>query len=311
MLTPAGSNSAAASAAEPCHTPSMRVGDPPTVAANGTVVSMTTVPGFHTPFNCFSRVAWPEKGTVSTATSHWAAAAALSAPSICAVPPMPARSCCAACSARDASREPITMCSPARARRFASPEPSGPVPPKIAIFRAIVALLFYLPLGDDYTRPKGATLRLVCAIFKNFHHGADNPDYIRAQNRAWAIRDRSYRGHRGACPGPRARHDRELLHFRFAGAAADPDLREPERAIASAREAAKTFWREHPEGQSASNLRIFCAHRRKRRDGKTAGHSVSLDGNGHPAPRGGSRASRVQCRCLPCRWRPHHLRCGS
>src|SRR6267154_6665759 len=76
MLMPVGSNSAAACAAEPCHTPIMRVGEPPTVAASGTVVSITTVPGFHTPFNCFSNGAWPEKGSVSTAISHWAAAAA-------------------------------------------------------------------------------------------------------------------------------------------------------------------------------------------------------------------------------------------
>src|SRR6266436_1409952 len=142
-------------------------GDPPTVAANGTVVSITTVPGFHTPFSCFSRAAWPEKGTVSTAISHCAAATALSAPSICAAPPMRARSCCAASSARDASRDPMMTCSPARARRFASPEPSGPVPPKIAIFRAIVALLFRSPRRADYTRRQGATLRLVYAIFKN------------------------------------------------------------------------------------------------------------------------------------------------
>ena len=67
---------------------------------------------------------------------------AFAALSICAAPQMRARSCCAVSSARDASRDPMTMCSPARAKRFASPEPSGPVPPKIAIFRAIVALLF-------------------------------------------------------------------------------------------------------------------------------------------------------------------------
>jgi len=52
------------SAAEPCHTPSVRVAAPPTVAASGTVVSITIVPGFHTLFNCLSKAAAPEKGTV-------------------------------------------------------------------------------------------------------------------------------------------------------------------------------------------------------------------------------------------------------
>src|SRR6266550_132601 len=38
---------------------------------------------------------------------------------------------------RDAAREPIRMYSPAFAKRYASPEPSAPVPPTIAILRAM------------------------------------------------------------------------------------------------------------------------------------------------------------------------------
>ena len=37
--------------------------------------------------------------------------------------------------ARSPSREPMTTDSPARAQRSASPEPSGPVPPTMAIMR--------------------------------------------------------------------------------------------------------------------------------------------------------------------------------
>src|SRR5712671_3184483 len=65
------------------------------------------------------------------------------------------------------------MCSPARASRFANPDPSGPVPPKIAIFRAIVT-----PLLDHRLRLYGtqhATLRCVCVIFKNFHMAPTTP----------------------------------------------------------------------------------------------------------------------------------------
>jgi len=116
-LTPGGNSSFVCSAAEPCQTPSVRVAAPPTVAANGTVVSMTVVPGLHTLFNCFKRTAALEKGTVSTATSHAAAADALSIPSICAAPPIRSHNCFAVSDARAASRDPINTCSPAFAQR--------------------------------------------------------------------------------------------------------------------------------------------------------------------------------------------------
>src|SRR5208282_235073 len=140
-LTPAGNSSLVCSAAEPCHTPSILVVAPPTVAASGTVVSITTVPGFQTLFNCFKSAAQPENGTVSTTTSHCEAVAILSAPAIFADAPICPRSCAAVSSARCASREPITISSPARAQRCASPDPSGPVPPKIPIFLLIAIFL--------------------------------------------------------------------------------------------------------------------------------------------------------------------------
>src|SRR5438309_2184807 len=57
----------------------MRVAAPPTVAASGTVVSITIVPGFHTLFSCFNSAAAPEKGTVEIAilTVPFSGAAAL------------------------------------------------------------------------------------------------------------------------------------------------------------------------------------------------------------------------------------------
>src|ERR1039458_9826617 len=125
--------SAACSAAEPCHTPSTRVGRPPTAAANGTVASISTVPGRNNGFSCFSNSACPAKGTVSTTMSDILTAVALSAPST--LPKGPTFSAIRAASAlaRSASREPMMTDSPARAQRSASPDPSGPVPPTIAI----------------------------------------------------------------------------------------------------------------------------------------------------------------------------------
>src|SRR5882762_4860489 len=305
MLTPAGSNSAAACAAEPCHTTIMRVGEPPTVAASGTVVSITTVPGFHTPFSCFSNGAWPEKGSVSTATSHCAAAAALSAPSIWAAPPIWLRSCCAVSCARPASREPITMCSPARASRFASPDPSGPVPPKIAIFRAIVT-----PLLGHRLRLYGtqdATLRCVCAIFKNFHHGADHSIHIRVPLGARPICHRGHRGHRRARPRPRPWDDGQLVHFGFARSVADPDLRQRKCAVAAAGPAAWALRREHSQRQSASHFGILRAHRRRSADRKPPSHSIPLDGRQNSAARGRFGAPDMQGSLLARRRRPYCL----
>src|SRR5437588_1445748 len=71
-------------------------------------------------------------------TSHCARAEALSAPSIFALEPRRARRIFAVSAARFVSREPMTICSPAAAQRAASPEPSGPVPPRIPIFLLMV-----------------------------------------------------------------------------------------------------------------------------------------------------------------------------
>ena len=121
-LTLGGKSSFVCSAAEPCQTPSTRVAAPPTVAASGTVVSITIVPGFQMLFSCLSSGTTPEKGTVNTARSHAAAAEGLSSPSIRAPSPMRSRNNLAASCARAASRDPIRMCSPAFAMRNASPE---------------------------------------------------------------------------------------------------------------------------------------------------------------------------------------------
>src|SRR6266571_4710824 len=56
---------------------------------------------------------------------------------------------------RAASREPMTISSPALARRYASPEPSAPVPPSIAILRAMI--LRSVP--DSAMRPDHTRLR--------------------------------------------------------------------------------------------------------------------------------------------------------
>src|SRR2546429_1580773 len=106
-LTLAGSSSLVCSAAGPCQTPSRRVVAPPIVAASGTVVSITIVPGFQTLFSCLSSATTPEKGTVNTATWHAAAAEGLSRPSTCAAPPIRSRSSLAVSCARAASRDPI------------------------------------------------------------------------------------------------------------------------------------------------------------------------------------------------------------
>jgi len=84
--------------------------------ASGTVVSITIVPGFHTLFNCLSKAAAPEKETVSTATSHAAAADGLSKPFDLRGSPNPLAQVLCRLHARAASRDPINTHSPAFAR---------------------------------------------------------------------------------------------------------------------------------------------------------------------------------------------------
>ena len=54
--TPSGTISAACCAAEPCHTPSMRVALPPTAAASGTVASISSLPGASASFDDVDRL---------------------------------------------------------------------------------------------------------------------------------------------------------------------------------------------------------------------------------------------------------------
>ena len=136
--TPWGTSSAACCAAEPCHTPRVRVARPPTLAARGTVVSTTMLPGRIAVLTCFSRAQWPSKGMVRTSRSAAAQAATFSSPEIVALPPRVARILAAASRARLASRDPMITLSPARAQRSASPKPSAPVPPRTAMFATLL-----------------------------------------------------------------------------------------------------------------------------------------------------------------------------
>src|SRR3984893_12176728 len=120
--------------------PRVRVTRPPTLAARGTVVSITMLPGRIAGLICLSNPQWPSNGMVSISRSVAAQAATFSSPETFALPPTVARILAAASRARPASRDPIITLSPARAQRRASPKPSGPVPPRTAIARGIMAL---------------------------------------------------------------------------------------------------------------------------------------------------------------------------
>src|SRR5262249_46332862 len=79
-----------------------------------------------------------EKGIVKITICAVSQAALFSAPEIARARTPAAPSICwlslsADSAARFASREPMTTASPALAKRKASPKPSGPVPPTIAI----------------------------------------------------------------------------------------------------------------------------------------------------------------------------------
>src|ERR1700687_887770 len=120
--------------------PRVRVTRPPTLAAKGTVVSTTILPGRIADLICLSRAQWPSNGMVSTSRSAAAQAALFSSPETFALPPIAAWIFAASWRARLASRDPMITLSPDRAQRRASPKPSGPVPPRIAIARAIMVL---------------------------------------------------------------------------------------------------------------------------------------------------------------------------
>ena len=78
--TPSGAISAACCAAEPCHTPSMRVALPLTAAASGTVASISSLPGASASLRLVSVSEWLRNGTLRTTVSALRAASAFSRP---------------------------------------------------------------------------------------------------------------------------------------------------------------------------------------------------------------------------------------
>src|SRR5713226_863516 len=318
-LTPAGKSSFVCSAAEPCQTPSTRVAAPPTVAASGAVVSITIVPGFHTLFNCFSSPAAPEKGTVKIAISQTAAAEGLSLPSICA-PPTRSRNCFAVSCARAASREPIKMHSPAFASRYASPVPSGPVPPRIAIVRAISVHPVSHPAAHSNRRrirdsnrrhdifrsnPLLRFSRTQYGIFKNFQDANVVTLVIQIPQSPGPFRHRRDRRYRRARTRQDPRHDRQLVLFGLAPSHAHSDLRGSWRENARAAAKEKAVRREHPETKSAGHLRILRETRTQRRSGAAAGHPLSAEARRRSDPRWHTSADEVQGDCRAFGRRPY------
>src|SRR5712664_364248 len=317
-LTPAGSSSLVCSAAEPCQTPSTRVAAPPIVAAKGTVVSITIVPGFQTPFNCLSSATTPEKGTVNTATSQAAAAAGLSMPSTCAAPPMRSRNSLAVSCARAASREPIRMCSPAFAIRNASPQPSAPVPPSTAIFRAIAPHLVPNPAAYSNRRrlipdsnPPFRFSRTQYGIFKNFQDANATTHLVRIPQSPRPFHHRRDRGYCRARARQNPRHDRQLVHLRLARSHVDSRLRRPPREDASLAGEEKTLWHQRSQSGAGGYFRIFRQRRAKLGSRRANVDSLSLDAGRHPGPREFASPVELQGHRVACRRRPHHLCRGS
>src|SRR6478672_12880373 len=131
-VTPSGTISTACGAAEPCHTPSVRVALPLTAAAVGTVQSTRSCPSSRPSRRLLRFSDWALNGTARKTIGPRRAASTLTDPS--ALAPGTARTRRSTASwARSALREPITTDSPARARRIASPQPRAPVPPTMGI----------------------------------------------------------------------------------------------------------------------------------------------------------------------------------
>ena len=84
--TPSGTISAACWAAEPCHTPSMRVALPETAAASGTVASTTSRPSRRWFLRFVSVSDWLRNGTHRNTTSLASAAGPFSSPRTSALP---------------------------------------------------------------------------------------------------------------------------------------------------------------------------------------------------------------------------------
>src|SRR5436309_12283100 len=124
-----GNNPCASSAAEPAGGGVCRRGPP---KVSGTTVDTTTLS--RQPSRTSGSVAAsPCAGSAMTTTAPRRAASALDSPmigSLCVA----SRSWAALVFARSASREPMMIEWPTRAQRVASPAPSLPVPPRIAMF---------------------------------------------------------------------------------------------------------------------------------------------------------------------------------
>src|SRR5260370_15707051 len=261
------------------------------VAASGAVVSITIVPGFHTLFNCFSSPAAPEKGTVKMAISQAATAEGLSFPAICA-PRTRSRNCFAVSCARAASREPIKMHSPAFASRYASPVPSGPVPPKIVIVRAISVHPVSRPAVHSNRRHgishSNALLRFSgtqYGIFKNFPDANLLALVIRIPQSDGPIRHRGDRRYRRARTRQDPRHDRQLVLFGLAPSHAHSDLRGSWRENARAAAKEKAVRRKRPETKSAGHLQILRETRTQRESGAAAGNPLSAEARRRSHPR--------------------------
>src|SRR5438876_6076762 len=189
----------------------------------------------------------------------------------------------AASCARAASREPIKMCSPAFARRYASPEPSAPVPPTNAILRAMNGhSVSNPPLNKIWIKHFGAKpllrfSRTQYGIFKNFQDANLLTFVIRIPQSSGPFHHRRDRRYCRARARQNSRHDRQLFYVRFARPHADSCLRRPPRQHVFAVAKEKTIRRQRTETKSAGDLRIFRKKRTQCRNRAEVGHSFSAD----------------------------------
>ena len=114
--TPSGTISRACWAAEPCHTPSIRVALPATAAASGTVASMNSWPSRRRPSRLVRVSDWLRKGTLRMTVAAAPAAPALSWPLNWPLGHQHARTR-STVSRRGRVAEPIAIGTPVRASR--------------------------------------------------------------------------------------------------------------------------------------------------------------------------------------------------
>jgi 2-hydroxycyclohexanecarboxyl-CoA dehydrogenase len=109
---------------------------PLTAAASGTVASISSEPGASTSLRFVSVSDWLRNGTLRMTVRAACAAPALSWPLNVPSGPIAAARSAVSC-AREASREPITTGTPARASLVAMPKPSAPEAPMTATGSAV------------------------------------------------------------------------------------------------------------------------------------------------------------------------------